>query len=112
VSEAVFTGIGSGGPPEGGSHRAGLMPCIVAIASLVDDSICRRGDPAGSAARKAIRPNPQAQTRNGPGSAEPRKLCAALAAYRPQIGASLSAGLQAVRNLAPTIPVAERTLRP
>jgi outer membrane protein len=49
---------------------------------------------------------------NGRASATDENVPQALAGYRPQIVASLSAGLQAVRNLCPTTPSSRRPRKP
>jgi outer membrane protein len=61
---------------------------------------------------KAYRSNPQLNADRARQRGTDENVPQALAGYRPQIAASLSAGLQAVRNLLPDNTVQGATLRP
>jgi outer membrane protein len=61
---------------------------------------------------KAYQSNPQLNAERARQRATDENVPQALAGYRPQIVASLSAGLQAVRNLLPDNTVQSATLRP
>src|SRR5260370_13319390 len=61
---------------------------------------------------KAYQSNPQLNADRARQRSTDENLPQALAGYRPQIVASLSAGLQAVRNLLPDNTVQSATLRP
>jgi outer membrane protein len=61
---------------------------------------------------KAYQSNPQLNAERARQRGTDENLPQALAGYRPQIVASLSAGLQAVRNLLPDNTVQSATLRP
>jgi outer membrane protein len=109
VSEAVIRCAAEA--PERGFHRAWLMPCVVAIASLVmiDLSVA---ETLPEALAKAYQTNPQLNAERARQRGTDENVPQALAGYRPQIVASLSAGLQAVRNLLPDNTVQSATLRP
>ena len=97
--------------PERGFHRAWLMPCVVVIANLVmiDLSVA---ETLPEALAKAYQTNPQLNAERARQRGTDENVPQALAGYRPQIVASLSAGLQAVRNLLPDNTVQSATLRP
>jgi outer membrane protein len=84
--------------------------------SLVIALICGM-DPAGAetlsqALAKAYQSNPQLNADRARQRGTDENVPQALAGYRPQIVASLSAGLQTVRNLLPDNTVQGATLRP
>jgi len=87
------------------------MPCVVAIANLVmiDPSAA---ETLPEALVKAYQTNPQLNAERARQRGTDENVPQALAGYRPQIVASLSAGLQAVRNLLPDNTVQGATLRP
>jgi outer membrane protein len=87
------------------------MPCVVAIANLalVDLSAA---ETLQEALVKAYQMNPQLNAERARQRGTDENVPQALAGYRPQIVASLSAGLQAVRNLLPDNTVQGATLRP
>ena len=97
--------------PGRGFHFAWLMPCVVAIANLalVDLSAA---ETLQEALVKAYQMNPQLNAERARQRGTDENVPQALAGYRPQIVASLSAGLQAVRNLLPDNTVQGATLRP
>ena len=70
------------------------------------------GETLTDALVKAYQSNPQLNADRARQRATDENLPQALAGYRPQIVASLSAGLQAVRNLLPDNTVQSATLRP
>jgi len=87
------------------------MLCVVAIANLamVDPSAA---ETLQEALVKAYQVNPQLNAERARQRGTDENVPQALAGYRPQIVASLSAGLQAVRNLLPDNTVQGATLRP
>lgn len=97
--------------PERGFHRAWLMPCVVVIANLVMIELSA-AETLPEALAKAYQTNPQLNAERARQRGTDENVPQALAGYRPQIVASLSAGLQAVRNLLPDNTVQSATLRP
>jgi outer membrane protein len=87
------------------------MPCVVAIATLamVGASVA---ETLPEALVKAYQANPQLNAERARQRGTDENVPQALAGYRPQIVASLSGGLQAVRNLLPDNTVQGATLRP
>ena len=81
----------------------GLAPCAIVRA---------RADTLTQALVKAYQTNPQLNAERARQRATDENVPQALAGYRPQIVASLSGGLQAVRNLLPDNTVQSATLRP
>ena len=76
---------------------------------------CRAGRAAEGlpeALAKAYQTNPQLNAERARQRATDENVPQALAGYRPQIVASLSAGLQAVRNLLPDNTIQSATLKP
>jgi outer membrane protein len=92
-------------------HFAWLMLCVVVIADLVmiDPSTA---ETLPEALVKAYQTNPQLNAERARQRGTDENVPQALAGYRPQIVASLSAGLQAVRNLLPDNTIQSATLRP
>jgi outer membrane protein len=92
-------------------HIAWPMLCVVAIAGLVtiDRSMA---ETLPEALVKAYQANPQLNAERARQRGTDENVPQALAGYRPQIVASLSAGLQAVRNLLPDNTIQGATLRP
>jgi outer membrane protein len=109
VSDAVIRCAAEA--PKRGFHFAWLMPCVVAIANLVmiDPSAA---ETLPEALVKAYQINPQLNAERARQRGTDENVPQALAGYRPQIVASLSAGLQAVRNLLPDNTIQSATLRP
>jgi len=87
------------------------MLCVVAVAylAMVDLSAA---ETLQEALVKAYQVNPQLNAERARQRGTDENVPQALAGYRPQIVASLSAGLQAVRNLLPDNTVQGATLRP
>ncbi len=87
------------------------MLCVVAVVSLamVDRSAA---ETLQEALVKAYQSNPQLNAERARQRGTDENVPQALAGYRPQIVASLSSGLQAVRNLLPDNTVQGATLRP
>jgi outer membrane protein len=87
------------------------MLCVVAVASLamVDRS---SAETLQEALVKAYQSNPQLNAERARQRGTDENVPQALAGYRPQIVASLSSGLQAVRNLLPDNTIQGATLRP
>jgi outer membrane protein len=71
-----------------------------------------RGEALPEALAKAYQTNPQLNAERARQRATDENVPQALAGYRPQIIASLSGGLQAVRNLLPDNTVQTATLKP
>ena len=78
--------------------------------------VCRyrgaRAEGLPEALAKAYQTNPQLNAERARQRATDENVPQALAGYRPQIVASLSAGLQAVRNLLPDNTIQSATLKP
>src|ERR1700676_4678961 len=87
------------------------MLCVVAIANLAAIG-SSAAESLPEALAKAYQTNPQLNAERARQRATDESVPQALAGYRPQIVASLSAGLQAVRNLLPDNTVQSATLRP
>ena len=99
------------GSPGRGFQFAWLMPCVVAIANLAMIDLSA-AETLPEALVKAYQTNPQLNAERARQRGTDENVPQALAGYRPQIVASLSAGLQAVRNLLPDNTVQSATLRP
>src|ERR1700694_4153996 len=87
------------------------MLCVVAIANLAAIG-SSAAETLPEALVKAYQTNPQLSAERARQRGTDENVPQALAGYRPQIVASLSAGLQAVRNLLPDNTVQSATLRP
>jgi outer membrane protein len=74
--------------------------------------VTARGETVPEALAKAYQSNPQLNAERARQRATDENVPQALAGYRPQIIASLSGGLQAVRNLLPDNTVQSATLKP
>jgi outer membrane protein len=94
-----------------GFDHAWPMLGVVAIASLVMIG-SSTAETLPEALVKAYQTNPQLNAERARQRGTDENVPQALAGYRPQIVASLSAGLQAVRNLLPDNTVQSATLRP
>ncbi len=99
-----------------GSRRRGLhfawpMLCVVAVATLAMIDLSA-AETLQEALVKAYQTNPQLNAERARQRGTDENVPQALAGYRPQIVASLSAGLQAVRNLLPDNTIQSATLRP
>ena len=99
------------GFPKKGIHFAWPMLCVVAIANLVMIDLSA-AETLQEALVKAYQTNPQLNAERARQRGTDENVPQALAGYRPQIVASLSAGLQAVRNLLPDNTIQSATLRP
>src|SRR6267154_174555 len=94
--------------------RLGVMTCV-GFAATVAFSFAATpawGEPLPEALAKAYQSNPQLNAERARQRATDENVPQALAGYRPQIIASLGAGLQAVRNLLPDNVVQSATLKP
>nr|MBA2400711.1 TolC family outer membrane protein [Bradyrhizobium sp.] len=83
----------------------GVVICVVFAASAQAENL-------PDALAKAYQTNPQLNAERARQRATDENVPQALAGYRPQIVASLTAGLQAVRNLLPDNTVQSATLKP
>jgi len=96
-------------------HRSGAGPVLVTWTAL---ALCFALPAAASAEAlpealvKAYQTNPQLNAERARQRATDENVPQALAGYRPQIVASLSAGLQAVRNLLPDNTIQTSSLKP
>ncbi|RXH20080.1 TolC family outer membrane protein [Bradyrhizobium guangzhouense] len=96
-------------------RRSGVGPVLAAWTAL---GLCCALPAAASAEAlpeamvKAYQTNPQLNAERARQRATDENVPQALAGYRPQIVASLSAGLQAVRNLLPDNTIQTATLKP
>jgi outer membrane protein len=98
--------------------RSGICVCLAAWVGFVAAAACgfaataARAEGLPEAMAKAYQSNPQLNAERARQRATDENVPQALAGYRPQIVASLSAGLQAVRNLLPDNTVQSATLKP
>ncbi|MEP6841361.1 MAG: TolC family outer membrane protein [Bradyrhizobium sp.] len=98
--------------------RAGICLVVVtcvafaAAAVLSFAATAARAEGLPEALAKAYQTNPQLNAERARQRATDENVPQALAGYRPQIVASLSGGLQAVRNLLPDNTVQSATLKP
>src|SRR4249920_1477356 len=84
----------------------GVLTCVVFAAPQA------RGENLPDALAKAYQTNPQLNAERARQRATDENVPQALAGYRPQIVASLSIGLQAVRNLLPSNTIQSASLKP
>ena len=89
----------------------GRLLCLVAVVQLAIPASAA-AETISDALAKAYQSNPQLNADRARQRGTDENVPQALAGYRPQIVASLSAGLQAVRNLLPDNTVQGATLRP
>ena len=87
------------------------MLCVVAVANLLTIDLSA-AETLQEALVKAYQTNPQLNAERARQRGTDENVPQALAGYRPQIVASLSAGLQAVRNLLPNNTLQSATLHP
>src|SRR6201991_3511211 len=92
------------------SKRCVLLAGMCIGVALAASSAFAEGLP--DALVKAYQTNPQLNAERARQRATDENVPQALAGYRPQIVASLSAGLQAVRNLLPDNTIQTATLKP
>ena len=90
--------------------RSGICLGVVIWAGLA--APVARGESLPEALAKAYQTNPQLNAERARQRATDENVPQALAGYRPQIVASLSSGLQAVRNLLPDNTIQTATLKP
>jgi outer membrane protein len=90
--------------------RPGLCLGVAAWAGFA--AVAARAESLPDALAKAYQTNPQLNAERARQRATDENVPQALAGYRPQIIATLSAGLQAVRNLLPDNTVQSATLKP
>jgi outer membrane protein len=94
--------------------RLGVVTCIgfAAPAAFSFAATAAWADALPEALAKAYQSNPQLNAERARQRATDENVPQALAGYRPQIVASLSGGLQAVRNLLPDNTIQSATLKP
>lgn len=90
--------------------RWGICVCLATWVGFAATAALAESLPEAMA--KAYQSNPQLNAERARQRATDENVPQALAGYRPQIVASLSAGLQAVRNLLPDNTVQSATLKP
>jgi len=96
-------------------HRSGVAPVLATWTTL---ALCcalpsaARAEALQEALAKAYQTNPQLNAERARQRATDENVPQALAGYRPQIVASLSAGLQSVRNLLPDNTIQTANLKP
>lgn len=96
-------------------HRSGVGPILGAWAALAISCAlpaAALAEALPEALAKAYQTNPALNAERARQRATDENVPQALAGYRPQIVASLSAGLQAVRNLLPDNTIQTATLKP
>jgi outer membrane protein len=89
-----------------------LGPSALGLSLLVFSPAVARAETVPEALVRAYQSNPQLNAERARQRATDENVPQALAGYRPQIVASLSGGLQAVRNLLPDNTVQSATLKP
>jgi outer membrane protein len=94
--------------------RLGVATCVgfAATAAFGFAATAAWGEALPEALAKAYQSNPQLNAERARQRATDENVPQALAGYRPQIIASLSVGLQAVRNLLPDNTIQSATLKP
>jgi outer membrane protein len=94
--------------------RLGVATCVgfAATAAFGFVATAAWGEALPEALAKAYQSNPQLNAERARQRATDENVPQALAGYRPQIIASLSVGLQAVRNLLPDNTIQSATLKP
>src|ERR1700684_4639428 len=90
--------------------RSGI--CLAVATCVGFPAAAPRAEGLPEARPKAYQTNPQLNAERARQRATEESLPQAMAGYRPQIIASLSAGLQAVRNLLPDNTFQSATLKP
>src|SRR5213595_1686359 len=90
--------------------RSGI--CLVLVTCAGFTATVAQGEALPEALAKAYQSNPQLNAERARQRATDENVPQALAGYRPQIVASLSVGLQAVRNLLPDNTIQSATLKP
>src|SRR5258708_373378 len=90
--------------------RSGI--CLAAVTCVAFAAPAARAENLSEALAKAYQTNPQLNAERARQRATDENVPQALAGYRPQIIATLSAGLQAVRNLLPDNTFQSATLKP
>ena len=90
--------------------RAGI--CLGVVTCVAFAAPAARSEGLSEALAKAYQTNPQLNAERARQRATDENVPQALSGYRPQIIASLSAGLQAVRNLLPDNTIQSATLKP
>jgi len=90
--------------------RSGI--CLAVASCVAFAAPAARGEGLPEALAKAYRTNPQLNAERARQRATDENVPQALSGYRPQIVASLSAGLQAVRDLLPGNTIQSATLKP
>ncbi len=90
--------------------RSGI--CLGVAICVVFSAPAAHAENLPDALAKAYQTNPQLNAERARQRATDENVPQALAGYRPQIVASLSAGLQAVRNLLPDNTIQSATLKP
>ena len=96
----------------GESWRFRVSNAAIGIALSAGFSTLARADTLNEALVKAYQSNPQINASRAQQRATDENVPQALAGYRPQIVASLSAALQPVRNLLPDNTIQTATLKP
>src|SRR6266571_149913 len=107
---ALIGRAASVGEVKGHVLRLGICLGVATCVAFATGSASAENLPEALA--KAYQSNPQLNAERARQRATDENVPQALAGYRPQIIASLSAGLQAVRNLLPTNVVQSATLKP
>lgn len=95
-----------------GIDRAGLRALLPALGLFSVAGGAAQAETLQDALVKAYQANPQLNASRAQQRATDENLPQALAGYRPQIIASLSSGLQAVRNVLPDNTIQTATLKP
>jgi outer membrane protein len=111
VVEVIVSRGAFGRAPD--SRRAGLWSaCALLVLAFLNPMLPAAAESLQDALAKAYQVNPQLNAERARQRGTDENVPQALTGYRPQIVASLGAGLQAVRNLLPDNSIQTATLRP
>lgn len=101
-----------GGPSSASALRLHIGVCLASMIGLCLTATAASAETIADALVKAYQTNPQLNAERARQRATDENVPQALAGYRPQIIASLSGGLQAVRNLLPDNSIQTASQRP
>ncbi|MGL5166834.1 MAG: TolC family outer membrane protein [Afipia sp.] len=96
----------------GVSWRFGVSSAAIGVSLCAGLTLPAQAETLNEALARAYQSNPQLNASRAQQRATDENVPQALAGYRPQIVASLSAGLQPVRNLLPDNTIQTSTLKP
>jgi outer membrane protein len=107
-----MSGGSAGHGPGGGRGRSLTLRAVAVLAAIAAVTGAARAETLPDALVKAYQSNPQLNADRARQRATDENVPQALAGYRPQLVATLSAGLQRVRDLMPDNTIQTANLRP